>query len=104
MKKSFLSEIQGQEMWITQISIDSSDESLEMQWTIACDNCAYRIHFCNVSRLSFDYVSYPMKIGCFEMLCNVDNGWDRDSRLFIHDLDDQSISFYCEDCVIEGPK
>lgn len=94
MNERYWENIQGEEIQITEIDIFREDDQLTLTLRFICNEKFHLVQFHGVSRVNIDQLSFPMKIGGFEILDNA--LWDPESRYRIHDLEEEKIEFYCE--------
>lgn len=96
MKDELLIKLQGEEVYISQIviSFDNFDKNLLMRLTH--NDLEYSITFINPSRISLNNISFPLNINGFEILSKKSMGWDNPSLYYVHDFEDNQLSFYCE--------
>ena len=87
---------QGRSVIIENILIDVSDDSLQMRIVFYVENEEIKVLFHNVSRLSVCELSFPAVISGVEIVDNSNRGWESDARYYIHDYEDDKISFYCQ--------
>ena len=63
---------------------------------ISEDQNTYYIVFENVSKLELSEISYPFQISGFEILDYSSRGYQKDTRFFVNDYEDGTLSFFCE--------
>ena len=91
------SKIDGKSIVISDFQIENYDEKLHIKITcISEDQNTYLIIFENVSMLKLSDISYPFQIGGFEILDYSSRGYQKDSRFFVNDYEDGTLSFFCE--------
>ena len=100
MNTGIMAMIQGKELVVLEISICYTDCQLELVLKGLFNKTSFIVCFYNVSRINIQMLSNPMVIHGFEIVCNKQEGWDRDSNYMVHDFEDNCISFFCEK--IEG--
>ena len=81
---------------ILEFSISCLSDELIVLLTGRTETSTFSICFFNVSCLNLKELSVPMIIQGFEIIDNKSDGWDNCSRFFIHDFEEGTISFYCE--------
>ena len=97
MKNNLFSDINGKSIVINDFQIENYDEKLHIKITcISEDQNTYLIIFENVSMLKLSDISYPFQIGGFEILDYSSRGYQKDSRFFVNDYEDGTLSFFCE--------
>lgn len=81
------------------ISLDNTQLKLTLR--IKVNNTHYCMHFDNVSRLCIENISAPMEIQSLAVVDNSASGWERVATYWIHDFEDDILSFFCEsyDCI-----
>lgn len=97
MKLNILKDIQGQPIEILEFILNRVNYCLELSLKICCNNEIYSIFFYNVSCISIKDLSFPMQIGGFEVISNKELGYDKAVSYKVHDFEEDSISFFCED-------
>ena len=89
--------LQGKNLQISNISLNCINREISMTIQTDIENKELLILFSNVSFLNLRNISYPMIIECFDIIDNSNRGWDSQVRYHIHDLEDETIDFYCQD-------
>ena len=87
---------QGKSVILENILIDVMDDSLRMRMVFYVENEKKNVLFHNVSRLSMHELSFPGSFSGMEIVDNFNRGWESDARYYIHDYEDDKLSFYCE--------
>ena len=97
VSNNLFSKIDGKSIVISDFQIENYDEKLHIKITcISEDQNTYLIIFKNVSMLKLSDISYPFQIGGFEILDCSSRGYQKDSRFFVNDYEDGTLSFFCE--------
>ena len=97
MKNNFFSDIDGKSIVIFDFSIEHYDEKLSVKMScISEDQNTYYIVFENVSKLELSEISYPFQISGCEILDYSSRGYQKDTRFFVNDYEDGTLSFFCE--------
>ena len=97
MKNNLFSDIDGKSIVICYFSIEHYDEKLSVKMScISEDQNTYYIVFENASTLEFSEISYPLQISDFEILDYSSRGYQKDTRFFVNDYEDGTLSFFCE--------
>lgn len=97
MNNNIFSEINGKSIIIVNFEIGHNDGTLYIKMMcISEDQNAYFIVFENVSQVELREIFYPFDICGFEILDYSSRGYQNDSRFFVHDYEDGSLSFFCE--------
>ena len=97
MKNNLFSDIDGKSIVICDFSIEHYDEKLSVKMScISEDQNTYYIVFENVSKLELSEISYPFQISGFEILDYSSRGYQKDTRFFVNDYEDGTLSFFCE--------
>lgn len=102
MDTNFLEGIQGEKIEIIKMTIFCVNEKIELSLSACCNNDRITMTFYNVSRLHIQNLSVPMEIHGFEIICNKQNGWERDSNYMVRDFEDGRILFFCEEISFNG--
>ena len=97
MKENVIEIIRGQKVEIIELSVACSNDQINLFLSICVNGTIFDIHFYNVSRLNIQDLSTPMEIHGFEIICNKQKGWEKDSNYTIRDFEDGRINFVCED-------
>ena len=97
MSESKFSEINGKSVLVDKMSVLCENGFIELQMQcVTEENKSLFIVFRNVSKLNLSDISYPLQICGFEIKDNNSYGYEKNSRYFINDYEDNVISFYCE--------
>lgn len=94
MINGIIQALDGKRCHIVDLELKSLDEQMDLQLTLSSENELHRLKFSNVRDLKLD-ANHPFTIGCFEIIDTSGRGWEADRRYRVHDVDDDSISFYC---------
>ena len=97
MDQSLVSQIDGKSIGVHHFTIETDGEVLTVR--ISCadeEQNSYLILFRNVSKLKLSEISYPFTVCGFEILDYQARGYQKDSRFFVNDYEDGTLSFYCE--------
>ena len=93
----FFSKVDGKSIIVYDFEITHNDDSLCIKMScISEDQNAYFIVFENISKLKLSDISYPFQICGFEILDYNSRGYQSDSRFFVNDYEDETLSFFCE--------
>ena len=93
----YLKRLQGQQLYIDEMTLQYVDERLELFLSVRCMSIRYNIHCCNVSSFRVNGLSVPAIIYGFEVIDNLQRGWQADIRYRIQDFEEDVISLYCEE-------
>ena len=97
MDNNLFSKADGKSIIIYDFEIVLNDDSLCVKMTcVSEDQNAYFIVFENVSKLKLSDICYPFQICGFEILDYSSRGYQKDTRFFVNDYEDETISFFCE--------
>lgn len=97
MNSNFFSKVDGKSIIVYDFEITHNDDSLCIKMScISEDQNAYFIVFENISKLKLSDISYPFQICGFEILDYNSRGYQSDSRFFVNDYEDGTLSFFCE--------
>ena len=97
MNHNLFSKVDGKQITVYDFQIGHNDEKLFIKMTcVSEDQNAYYIIFENVSKVKLSEISYPFQICGFEILDYSSRGYQKDSRFFVNDFEDGSLSFFCE--------
>ena len=97
MEKSEYEFIQGKAIQLMCFSVSDENDELEVVLKVYYSGCSFKLFFYNVSRLFIQNLSIPMIISGFEIICNKEKGWDKDSMYSVRDFEGDRLSFFCED-------
>lgn len=86
--------LDGKKSRVVKLEIISYDEQFDLRITFLYENEFYCFRFENVRDLKLN-ANNPFIINCFEIIDTSNRGWERDRRYYVHDVDSDSISFYC---------
>ena len=97
MSNHLFSKIDGKSIAVCDFQIEQDDEKLCIKMTcVSEDQNSYFIIFENVSKVNLSEISYPFQISGFEILDYISRGYQKDTRFFVNDYEDGSLSFFCE--------
>ena len=97
MDQSLVSQIDGKSIAVHDFTIETAGEALTVRMSCADEEQnSYLILFRNVSKLKLSEISYPFTVCGFEILDYQARGYQKDSRFFVNDYEDGTLSFYCE--------
>ncbi|MBR5773581.1 MAG: hypothetical protein IKY44_01890 [Clostridia bacterium] len=97
MEKSEYEFIQGKAIQLMYFSVSDKNDELEVVLKVYSSGRSFKLVFYNVSRLFIQNLSIPMIISGFEIICNKEKGWDKDSMYSVHDFEDDKLHFFCAD-------
>ena len=97
MDNNLISKVDGKSMIVCGFEIFSDNDSLCVKMScVSEDQNTYFIVFENVSKLKLSDISYPFQIGGFEILDYSTRDYQNDTRFFVNDYEDGTLSFFCE--------
>ena len=97
MSNNLFPEVDGKSIIICDFQIEHNEEKLYIKMScISEDQNSYFIVFENISELKLSEISYPFQICGFEILDYSSRGYQKDSRFFVNDYEDGTLSFFCE--------
>ena len=97
MDQSLVSQIDGKSIAVHHFTIETDGKALTVRMSCADEEQnSYLILFRNVSKLKLSEISYPFTVCGFEILDYQVRGYQKDSRFFVNDYEDGTLSFYCE--------
>ena len=97
MNNNLFSKIDGKSIIVCNFSIEHYDETLAVKMScVSEDENACFIVFENVSKLKLSEISYPFQICGFEILDYSDRGYQKDTRFYVNDYEDGTLSFFCK--------
>ena len=97
MNKSKFYEINGKSVLVDNLCVQCENGCIELHMRCVTDeNKSLSIVFGNISKLNLSDISYPFQICGFEIKDYNSYGYEKDSRYFVNDYEDNAISFYCE--------
>ncbi|MBE6666194.1 MAG: hypothetical protein E7603_08275 [Ruminococcaceae bacterium] len=97
MNNDLFSKVDGKSIIVCDFQIEHHEEKLYIKMTcISEDQNFYFIIFENVSKVNLSEISYPFQVSGFEISDYSSRGYQSDSRFFVNDYEDGSLSFYCE--------
>lgn len=97
MNQSLISQIDGKSIAVHDFTIETEGEALNIRMScVDEEQKSYLILFWNVSKLKLSEISYPFTVCGFEILDYQTRGYQKDSRFFVNDYEDGTLSFYCE--------
>ena len=97
MNNNIFSEINGKSVIIGDFEVGHNNGTLYIKMTcVSEDQNSYFIIFKNVSKVNLSEVSFPFQICGFEILDYSSRDYQKDSRFFVNDYEDEKISFFCE--------
>lgn len=97
MNNNLFSKVDGKQINVIDFQIIHNDGKLRIKMTcVSEDQNSYLIIFENVSKLKLSEISYPFQICGFEILDYSMRGYQKDTRFFVNDYEDGSLSFFCE--------
>ena len=97
MSENLFFEINGKSILVDNLSVACEDNFMEIQMRcITEDHKSLSIIFRNVAKFNLSNISYPFQICGFEIKDYSSYGYEKDSRYFVNDYEDNAISFYCE--------
>lgn len=94
MIKKIIQTLDGTKCHIVSLEITTFDKQIDLRITFSFKNEVYCLKFINVRDLKLN-ANHPFTINCFEIIDTSNRGWESDRRYYIHDVDSDSISFYC---------
>lgn len=103
MNENLYSEINGKSILVDNLCFASENGYIEIQMQcVTEEQKSLFIIFENVSKFNLSDVSYPFQICGFEIKDFRSYGYQNESRYFVNDYEDNTISFYCEKIVISN--
>ena len=97
MSNNLFSKVDGKSIIVGDFQIEKQDDKLRIKMTcISEDQNGYFIVFENVSKLKMSDISYPFQICGFEILDYSSRGYQKDTRFFVNDYENGTLSFFCE--------
>ena len=93
----FLERLQGQQLYIDEMTLKHVDEGLALFLAVRCMSVKYIVHCYNISSFRVNGFSFPAIIYGFEVIDNLQRGWQSDIRYRIQDFEEDMISLYCEE-------
>ena len=94
-----LESLQGKMLFIDSLKVETVNSQLILSLSISGKSGKGRITFHNVSSLHLKDIRYPMQISV-EVRDNLSKGWQPDVRYSVHDFEDDTIRFFCEEIAI----
>ena len=91
---TFWNQIQGKSLLISKLMFDANNKLLEMHVTL--EGKKMFMKFINVSQLKISNLFSEFLIAGFELIDQINNGWQPENRYYVHDFEQDTISFYCE--------
>lgn len=96
MNKELFYELNGKTVTVQSFSIEHTDGLLDVKMECLAENGrSYYLTFDKVSILNLKNVSSPFQICGFEILDYAERGYQKDSRYFVNDYENGTLSFYC---------
>ena len=95
MEKEKINELQGKQIEILEFHlIKETDVTITCKFLI--EKKIFFLRFSDVSSLNISDFSFPLELCGFEILCSKECGWEEDFSYFVHDFEDERMSFYCK--------
>lgn len=89
--------LQGKNLEIISIVLSQNDLELNISINTYIENQKVLVQFRNVSSVKLWNLSYPMIIEYIDIIDHSNRGWESYSRFHVHDLEDENLSFFCQE-------
>lgn len=97
MGQGRLADLQGQLIEVTQLHLIRAEDRAVLLLTVELNQKTYSLRFSGVHSLSIDSFSPPFQIGGFQIVDNLERGWERSERYTVSDFEAERINFICEE-------
>ena len=93
--------LDGQKIHINGLNLHIHNNMYILELVADVENKSCLLKCYNISKFRIDDISFPATISGFEVIDNLENGWQSDVRYKVCDFEENLISFYCEDIEVE---
>lgn len=101
MNISIIDNIPDSSVYIQSLLLECIDGQMSILLKVYCNSKKYSIICKNVRGLSLKDLVYPAHIEGFQIVDNLDKGWQSDVRFKVYDFEENIISFFCQSLNIE---